>query len=272
MATADQCVGNHFQLYHGIDNPPKTQDFYMHMHDNYEIFCFVSGNAQYIVEGTVYELFPGALLFMRQSESHTLVLGGFERYERFTLNFRHELFEHTGFSSDLLRPFHDRPLGERNLYLPSELEGIDAIACFHKICEEVKLLPKQDVLLANLSSLLCAVNMAFSRKTDNLTRKQNKLSEEIIDYINENLLSELSLTSLSVHIHISTSQLNRIFKDATGSSVYHYILLKRMILAREMITNGESAQNAALFCGFRDYSSFFRLYKKYFGASPTAFK
>ena len=97
MPTITECLGKNFQLHHAIDNPPKMKDYFMHMHDNYEIFCFVSGNAHYMVEGTVYELFPGSLLLMRQSESHTLILDGFERYERFTLNFRYELFEHSVF-------------------------------------------------------------------------------------------------------------------------------------------------------------------------------
>ncbi len=269
MPTITECLGKNFQLHHAIDNPPKMKDYFMHMHDNYEIFCFVSGNAHYMVEGTVYELFPGSLLLMRQSESHTLILDGFERYERFTLNFRYELFEHSVFSPSLLRPFHDRPLGKRNLYLPSDLSGIDTLSYFRKICEESKILPKEEVLLANLSALLCAINAAFIRNEESLSPKNTKIGNKIIEYINENLLSELSLQTLSEHIHMSPSQLNRIFKEATGSSVYHYILLKRMILAREMIANGESAQNAALSCGFHDYSSFFRLYKKNFGTAPT---
>ncbi len=272
MPIANECVGDHFWLYHAIDDPPKTTDYFMHMHDNYEIVCFVSGNARYMVEGTVYVLFPGALLLMRPSESHTLVLGGLDRYERFTLNFHQELFEKTGFSTSLLRPFYDRPLGAHNLYLPSELEGIDASVCFRKICEEAKLLPKKEVLLANLASLLCSINVAFVRKGNVVTPKYTKIGNELITYINENLLSDLSLTSLSAYIHMSPSQINRIFKESTGSSVYHYILLKRMILAREMIANGESAQTAALSCGFRDYSSFFRLYKKHFSMAPTSTK
>ncbi len=269
MPTVNQCLGENFELYHGVDNPPKAKDYFMHMHGQYEIYCFVSGNAHYVVEGTIYELTQGSVLLMRNSESHMLVLNGLDRYERITLNFRHELFENSGFSTSLLRPFHDRGLGEKNLYLPGELVGIDALTCFHKIFEESKFMPPNDAFLGNLAALLSAINVAFIKKSEHSAEKNSKLGNEIIEYINQNLLSSLSLQSISEHIHLSPSQLNRVFKETTGSSVYHYILLKRMILAREMIANGESAQGAALSCGFRDYSSFFRLYKKHFGKAPT---
>ncbi len=270
MSIVNQFYGKNFQLIHATDQPPNPRDYSMHMHDTYEIFCFVCGNASYMVEGNTYELRPGSLLLIRNSESHMLVLKGEERYERFTLNFRRELFEKAGFSPSLLSAFHDRSLGEKNLYLPGELLGIDTVMWFRKMCDEAKVLPAEDVLTANLSSLLCAVNCAFIRKIRPSPTKNTKLGNEIIGYINENILSELSLQTIARHIHMSPSQINRVFKETTGSSVYHYILLKRLILAREMIANGESAANAALSCGFRDYSSFFRLYKKHFGTAPTA--
>ncbi len=270
MAIIEKYSGKGFSLTHAVDISPKKEDFVMHMHDSYELYCFVSGNADYMVEGTVYKLQPGSLMMMRSSESHKLSLGGTEPYERYTLSFHQELFGQTGLSSALLQAFHNRGLGEGNLYLPGELSGLEPLSCFRKICEEVKVLPPEEVLAANVAALLCAVNCAFIRKNTAVQEKGSKIRNEIISYINENLLAELSLRRISEHIHMSPSQINRIFKEATGSSVYHYILLKRMLLAREMIAEGESAANAALMCGFHDYSSFYRFYKKHFGIAPTA--
>jgi AraC-like DNA-binding protein len=45
-----------------------------------------------------------------------------------------------------------------------------------------------------------------------------------------------------------------------------------MIVAQDLIAKGESAVSASQRCGFHDYSSFYRLYKKRFNTSPTAVK
>lgn len=286
MPAVHEFCGKYVQFYHSADEQPKSDNFNMHMHDSYEIYCFISGNARYIVEGTEYELDKGTIMLMRNSESHTLLLGGSERYERCTVNFRYELLGKLGFSSSLLQVFHDRALGKQNLYLPSDFTGFDPVSFFEKLCAEISVIPSEDTVCANLLSLLCALNCAFVKKReaqdtypaplpsankDPVPRgKNDPMGNEILKYVNENLLSELSLSDISKHIHLSPSQINRIFKDTTGASVYHYVLLKRLLLAKEMIAQGENAGKAALSCGFRDYSSFFRSYKKHFGTSPTA--
>lgn len=270
MEIVEKYMGRYFSLTHAVDVSPRQENFVMHMHDSYEVFYFVSGNAGYMVEGTVYWLQPGSLLLMRSSESHKLSLKGSGRYERYTLSFHQELLGRAGMSGALFQAFHNRGLGERNLYLPGELTDFAPLSCFRKTFEEIKVLPQEDVMAANVGALLCAVNAAFVRKNKVPVERGGQIRDEIIGYINENLLSELSLQSISEHVHMSSSQINRIFREATGSSVYHYILLKRMILAREMIQGGESAANAALACGFHDYSSFYRFYKKHFGTALTA--
>ena len=40
------------------------------MHDRCEAYLFISGNAQYLVEGSVYPLERGSLLIMRPGEAH----------------------------------------------------------------------------------------------------------------------------------------------------------------------------------------------------------
>ena len=69
---------------------------------------------------------------------------------------------------------------------------------------------------------------------------------------------------------MSPSQINRIFNKITGTSVYNYVLSKRLVYAQGMIMRGEGAGSACVACGFRDYSSFFRQYKKRFGTPPSS--
>ena len=58
------------------------------------------------------------------------------------------------------------------------------------------------------------------------------------------------------------------FKACTGYTLHNYINNKRLIKANELIRNGISMSEAAQQCGFNDYSSFVRAFKRQFGLSP----
>ncbi len=260
-------------LSYGIDEHPADEQFYLHVHDDYELHCVVSGKVGYIVEGSVYDLRPGSLILMRSAETHRLVVHKKEPYERYTLNFRPQVLYDHGFPPEILAAYNDRGLGERNLYPADSLSGIDPVGIFAQMLAGCESFPPESLIVSYLSTLLWSINAVFKKEE---TPKQYPLGDDmgrqLIDYINEHLLEELSLSSISEAIHMSPSQMNRIFHNLTGTSVYRYILSKRLIVAQELIAKGESATGASQACGFRDYSAFYRLYKKQFGIAPTASK
>jgi AraC-like DNA-binding protein len=59
-------------------------------------------------------------------------------------------------------------------------------------------------------------------------------------------------------------------RQTTGTTVNHYIRIKRLGLARQEILLGASAQKAAYRMGFNDYSNFYRAYKSFYGGLPSA--
>ena len=115
--------------------------------------------------------------------------------------------------------------------------------------------------------LLDMINRAYEKKkkTDNCPQS---ISESIVAYVNKHLFEELKVPALAEHFFLSTSQFSRVFKQATGAAPWDYIIKKRLTVAKEMMGRGVSAQEACERCGFLEYSSFFRAYKKYFGCSP----
>jgi AraC-like DNA-binding protein len=255
---------------HSIEKTPLDREFNMHIHDNFEIFCFISGNADYMVEGKIYSLRPGCIMLMRSAEIHKVLINTNEAYERCVINFYPEILMKAGFPESFFKPFTERNLGERNLYLPSEFSGFQTQAFFEKMIFECDTQNAKRNILSNFASLLVSINIAFDKKGQKSdSRNQKSEADEIIDYINENLFTDISLSSISDTLHISPSQINRIFKKLTGTSVYSYIISKRLIVAQELIAKGENATTASQNCGFHDYSSFYRLYKKHFGTAPT---
>jgi AraC-like DNA-binding protein len=86
--------------------------------------------------------------------------------------------------------------------------------------------------------------------------------------VNEHLYEELSLDTICKKFYISKPQLCRIFKRATGSTVWEYVTTKRLIAAQRLIRSGIPVAEAARKCGFGDYTSFYRAYRKQFGEKP----
>ena len=51
---------------------PLPQNFHMHTHTLFEIYCFLRGKGIYHVEGSKYNLQSGDVLLMRPGEAHFL--------------------------------------------------------------------------------------------------------------------------------------------------------------------------------------------------------
>ena len=87
-------------------------------------------------------------------------------------------------------------------------------------------------------------------------------------------LWELSLcaNTVSLLVHISPSTLSKLFLGKMGISFYHFVTQRRLINSKAKIEQGRSLEEAALSCGFSDYSAFYRALKKEYGMSPREYR
>lgn len=246
------------------DRHPEQANFLMHMHSNYEIYCFLTGDAKYIVEGSIYPLHKGDLVLMRPSESHHILFSSSSSYQRMRLNFLpRDIYD--PFTEALLAPFHKRPLGKFNHYPALHFNDSHLIHYIEKMCSS----KNSQAYSAYLTVLLCELSQKFETlQTIDSTAESNMFSD-ILQYINSNLTEQLSLQKISEHFYISKSQLNRNFNHLIGATVWSYITGKRLLLAKKLITDGGNPTKIYLECGFNDYSSFYRAYTAKFGISPS---
>lgn len=258
---------NAFMFRHITDENPDNSAFSMHIHDQCEIFYFIKGAAIFMVETTTYKLMPDQLILMRPMESHRIAILDNCDYERYTINFKPDIFDTIDPDHFLLSPFYERALGENNLYDASEFDIsprklMEMMSPDHSTADRVR-------VISYLPALLGQINVAFKRKSKQTPGKKI-LATQVADYINEHLFEELDVPMLARMFYVSVSQLNRHFRKATGSSIWEYISGKRLIAARNLIQRGVPPTHAYEQCGFYDYSSFYRLYLKRFGTTPKA--
>ena len=72
-----------FECYHYLDPVPPAVDF--HEHEFYEVFFFLSGDVNYIIEGRTYQLRPGDILLTDNRDIHKPDIRPGKPYERFVI-------------------------------------------------------------------------------------------------------------------------------------------------------------------------------------------
>lgn len=93
-----------------------------------------------------------------------------------------------------------------------------------------------------------------------------------MNFIEEHLEEDLSLERLAGEFYVSKYYVAHLFKENIGISTHQYILKKRLGAVRDAIVRNINISKAYLLFGFRDYSGFYRAFKKEFGMSPKEYK
>jgi AraC family transcriptional regulator len=103
-----------------------------------------------------------------------------------------------------------------------------------------------------------------------LTRLQLRRVKELID---AQISNEITISDLAVVAGLSQFHFIRAFKDSVGLSPYQYVLSERVRRARDLLSNFDlSIAEVALAVGFSDASQLSRVFRKFVGVTPTAFR
>lgn len=119
-----------------------------------------------------------------------------------------------------------------------------------------------------LMHLLCELN-TLSEAYHKEIAKKSPFFTDITAYISNNLSDNLDIQTLSRIMHTSPSQLTHAFKREFGISLHKYITEKRLSLARHLLNEGKSPTKIYTDTGFKDYSSFYKAYMRFYGYPPS---
>lgn len=252
------------RTHYRYDERPRPEEFSMHTHEEYELYYFVSGRGVFRIEGTPYPLEAGDILVMSPAEAHYIDLDPSKPYTRLSVHFNPRIFDSIDPAGRLSEPFTGRAPGSFNLYRDSDFSSGIWKEYIKNLCSPAE--DRRLHTLANLLPLLNEISAAYRARSSETVN--DSLDYRIISYINRNLSEDISLDSICREFYISKPQLCRSFKKATGSTVWDYITVKRLVAARRLIQSGTPPTKAFADCGFNDYSAFYRAYRKKYGISP----
>jgi AraC-like DNA-binding protein len=267
---------NQFYITH-TDDPKAPAEYPVHIHDLYEIYYFLSGDVTYFIEGQSYTLSKHDLLVINTGELHKPVFNSSGPYERITIHFRPEYissFQQKDYN--LLYCFERRKLGHHNRLDGTEIIANQVDQYFGSIKKyAIDKIRGSDLMIKTyFLQMLMALNQIFSEKR---TNPDNAMSYdvkivEILDYINTHLHEQITLDSLEERFYVSKYHLCHLFRKNTGVTVGEYIAYKRILKAKEMLISGTPVLETCHAVGFRDYSNFYKTFRRLEGISPREYK
>ena len=263
-----------FEVFRYKDAYPK--EVTLHHHDFYEVYFFLSGNVQYNIESRSYLLTPGDVLLISPMELHQPMFGPEQReYERIVLWIDKQFLEGLSLPGqsftecfDTESPHHTnllRPEGVARQFLMFLLEQL--------ISENSAEDPYREVAaMTYLTQVLISLNrLALKHRKEASVTGPDSTVYSVLGYINEHYSESLSLDDLANRFFISKYHLAREFQRLVGTSVHRYIVQKRLVMAKQMLSAGRPSSEVYQHCGFGDYSNFYRAFKAEYQISPKEY-
>ena len=106
-----------------------------------------------------------------------------------------------------------------------------------------------------------------------ITEEQFKKIEHVVYYIDANFKSPITLENISSLVKYNKYTVCHLFKAVTGSTIFDYINFLRVNCAvKKLKETGNSILDIATECGFASATYFNRVFKSFFGCSPSVYK
>ncbi|WP_138415989.1 AraC family transcriptional regulator [Aquibacillus sediminis] len=246
----------------------------LHSHDVIELMVMIDGTCDFFCEGKVYSVNRGDVVFIPPYAVHKVTPHDSNNYERIIIKVNpHLMADFQASAPSLTEDFVFLKTQGSHVFHPNQQNFEDSVSLLHELINKIKD-GKEDYSFTLQYLLFQVMKIIFhpSSKSPDLhhTKDLDQRLTAILSYIETHLTdTDLNLVNISNHFHLNKYYFSHYFKQHMNVSFYRYVSLKRLSLAMTKIKqNKDSIETIAVQCGFTDYSSFYRLFKKEFTLSP----
>lgn len=263
---------NTFEIFRYSDKKPENVS--IHHHNFYEVYFFIKGDVKFTIEGKCYKLEHGDLLLLSPMELHQAQIQQGEVYERIVLWIDCDYLKSLGDENCNLAACFDRSSPNfRNYIKTDKLEQTLLLGILDKMNSEFygSHFANSAYAQALLTQFMVEINRLSYHTPDSSKDDEKDLISNVLAYIGEHYNEPITLARLADNFFVSKYYLSHEFQQRVGTSVYRYVIFRRLMQARELIAAGEAPGNVYEACGFGDYANFYRAFKAEYGISPKQF-
>ena len=252
-----------------------VQSHRLHINNYVEIYIYISGDTDYIIEDAYHTLRPGDVMVITPHQVHAAVIKTPCQYERFYLLFPTHFFSQ--FRFDPLHALLRRSSTQSARVHLNERERKTA----HKLLRQMSALCADDhsdsssfeifSLLTQFLCLLHNTDAASSAQPDGDVRLP-ELLHEILAHINANLTQIESVRQIADTFHVSLPYLSSLFSKHIGIPLSIYLRTRKIAYAKQLLESGQSVTYAAYEAGFSDCSYFIKCFRECLGMTPHQYK
>ena len=248
-----------------------------HTHNYYEFYLFLEGDVSIDIAGDIHPLKNGDVILIPPNvPHHALIHSEDAPYRRFVFWISTEYCNQLlAQSPDYVYLMQQVTVTKKYIYHYDVIAFNALQAKAFRLVEEIHSdrFGKAAKVSLCVNDLILHLNRSiYEMEHPQTPREEHSLYHNLITYIERHLDEDLTLDRLAGRFYVSKYHIAHIFKENLGLSVHQYIMKKRLNMCRAAIQGNTSISEAYLQCGFKDYSSFFRAFKKEYGMSPKEFK
>ncbi|MGI5947215.1 MAG: helix-turn-helix domain-containing protein [Lachnospiraceae bacterium] len=247
---------------HAIDLYPKVNSDHEleHFHTSYEFLYFIHGSAKLAIQHHTFKVKPTNLLIIKPGEFHYMVVNPDVTYERIVIRFYDtELPDYYKSALKNLGTVYDL----QNSLLLSTFSQIDRL--YDPSSSENSMF-----ILKNLLNIIIALICNRSLQMITATQMDEDV-RSIVSFIDEHLTSINCIEDISKELHMSSASIQQKIRCQLHTSAMAYVRTQKCMLAQSLMQQGVSPTSVYLRCGFSDYSTFYRTYRKIFKLSPSEY-
>ncbi len=251
----------------------------LHSHDYFQIYYIISGSAIHHLENSEAKLSPGDVFILPPNQPHYIEILK-NNVDFYSLSFMSDYYKRNREDNKLVLDFL--------LYLQTETtekiepkvslsyeDSLFVKSLLDRIMSEFthKKTGNSEIIKETVSVLLSLfARVYFEKNVDVLITKENRqLVLHSIEYIKNHFDEDVTLSQIVHHSAISKSCFCAMFRSIVGMSFKEYLNRYRIEKAAEMIKSEKKISVVGNCCGYNDFSTFYRNFKKYKGMSPSEF-
>lgn len=261
-------VGKPILFSHMVDVPDLTQHR-LHLHDYTELFIYVSGAVDFLLDNAYIHLNQGDVVLARENVLHRPLVRSRSLYERFFIGLPADAFAALDTGGDPLAFLQK----DGALLTLDEAQYGELLHLLRRMHRKIEEQAPHYVLYADLlrvMELLNAAEVGHHRRAAGSDAAA--LVSQVLEYLDAGAGETDSVQAVADRFHVNVSYLSAVFHTHAGVTLKQYITAKKIAVAKAMLSRGETVTDTAFACRFSSASHFIAVFRRLVGVTPGAYR